>query len=72
MLRWASMEQDLSGQDFKALTPSQRVSLCRKMADEASELAKRASPNFRLAYTILALQWMILADEIAREAMGLF
>ena len=64
------MEQDLSGQIFEALSPDERVSLCRRMADEASELAKRASPNFRAAYTILAIEWLMLADEIARAAMG--
>ena len=64
------MEQELSGQAFEGLSPSERVSLCRKKADEASELAKRASPNFRAAYTILAIEWLMLADEIARAAMG--
>ena len=66
------MESGLSGSAFAALTPAQRVELCREMANEATEHAKNASPNFRLAYTILALQWLILADEIARETMGLF
>ena len=64
------MEYDLSGPAFEALSPSERVSLCRKKADEATELAKRASPNFRIAYTILAVEWLMLADEIARAAMG--
>jgi hypothetical protein len=66
------MEYDLSGPAFAALSPPERVSLCRRMADEASALAKAASPNFRAAYTILAIEWLILADEIARETIGLF
>ena len=61
---------DVSGSAFAALNPSQRVSLCRKMADEASSRAKAASPNFRAAYTILAIEWLILADEIARATVG--
>ena len=64
------MDQDLSGQAFEALSPIERVGLCRKKADEATELAKRASPNFRAAYMILAVEWMLLADEIARAAIG--
>jgi len=66
------MKHDLSGTAFATLSPPERVSLCRKMADEASALAKAASPNFRAAYTILAMEWLILADEIARETIGLF
>lgn len=66
------MEYDLSGPAFAALTPPERVSLCRRMADEASALAKVANPNFRAAYTILAIEWLILADEIARDTIGLF
>ena len=66
------MEYDLSGPAFAALSPPERVSLCRRMADEASALAKAASPNFRAAYTVLAIEWLILADEIARETIGLF
>ena len=66
------MEYDLSGPAFAALSPPERVSLCRKMADQASALAKAASPNFRAAYTVLAIEWLILADEIARETIGLF
>ena len=34
------------------------------------EQAKRATPNFRAAYTVLAIEWLMLADEIARAALG--
>jgi hypothetical protein len=64
------MEHNPSAAAFAGLNPSQRVSLCRKMADEASARAKAASPNFRAAYTILAMEWLLLADEIARATMG--
>jgi len=64
------MEIDVSGAAFAALSPPERVSLCRKMADQASALAKAASPNFRAAYTILAIEWLMLADEIARTTVG--
>ena len=65
------MEHDLSGPAFAALSPPERVSLCRKMADQASSLAAAASPNFRAAYMIIAIEWLMLADEIARETIGL-
>ena len=55
--------------DFVQLSPSERVNLCRDKADEASKLAKAASPAFRLAYAAIAVDWLILADEIARAAM---
>jgi hypothetical protein len=56
--------------DFAHLSPSERVNLCRDKADEASKLAKAASPGFRLAYAAIAVEWLILADEIARTTMG--
>ena len=55
--------------DFAQLSPSERVNLCRDKADEASKLANAASPAFRLAYAAIAVDWLILADEIARAAM---
>ena len=64
------MQNDLSATAFAALSPPERVSLCRRKADEASALAQAASPNFRAAYTILAIEWLMLADEIARATLG--
>jgi hypothetical protein len=55
---------------FTALSVSERVALCREKADEAMAHAKRATPNFRAAYTVLAIEWLMLADEIARAAIG--
>lgn len=64
------MERDFLEKDFATLNPTERVTLCRDKADEASKLAKAASPAFRLAYTAIAVEWLILADEIARAAIG--
>lgn len=64
------MERDFLEQDFAILSPTERVNLCRNKADEVSALAKTASPAFRLAYTAIAVEWLILADEIARAAIG--
>jgi hypothetical protein len=63
------MEREILEADFAKLSPSERVILCRDKADEASKLAKAASPAFRLAYAALAIEWLILADEIARATM---
>jgi phage terminase Nu1 subunit (DNA packaging protein) len=64
------MERDFLEKDFATLSPTERVILCRDKADEASKLAKAASPAFRLAYTVIAVEWLILADEIARATIG--
>jgi hypothetical protein len=64
------MEREVLGKDFTQLSSSERVNLCRDKADEASKLAKAASPAFRLAYAAIAVEWLILADEIARTTMG--
>jgi hypothetical protein len=63
------MEREIL-EDFTQLSPSERVSLCRDKAEEASRLAKAASPAFRLAYAALAVEWLMLADEIARTTIG--
>ena len=63
------MMERLLEKDFAQLSPSERVGLCRDKAEEASRLAKAASPAFRLAYAALAVEWLILADEIAHAAM---
>ena len=55
--------------DFAQLSPSERVNLCRDKADEASKLAKAASPAYRLAYAAIAVEWLILADENAHTTM---
>ena len=64
------MERDFLDKDFSTLSPSERVNLCRYKADEASRLAKAASPGFRLAYAAIAVEWLVLADEIAHATMG--
>jgi hypothetical protein len=63
------MEREIL-EDFTQLSRSERVSLCRNKAEEASRLAKAATPAFRLAYAALAVEWLMLADEIARTTIG--
>jgi hypothetical protein len=66
------MQQELPVRDFAELSPPDRIQLCREMADDAMEHAKRATPNLRAAFTVIAIQWLVLADDIARETIGLF
>lgn len=62
------MEPNFKADDFSRLTPSERVTWCRRMAAEAGRLADAASPRVRAAYVELANQWTSLADEIERES----
>ena len=62
------MEPNFKADDFSRLTPSERVTWCRRMAAEAERLADAASPRVRVAYVELANQWTSLADEIERES----
>ena len=64
------MQDNPAATKFTALSSSELVGVCRNMAAEATERANRAKPSFRAAYTILAMEWMVLADEIARLTMG--
>jgi len=64
------MEREFLEEDFAKLSPSERVNLCRDKASEASRLARAASPAYRIAYAAIAVEWLILADEIARATMG--
>ena len=61
------MEPNFEADEFSRLTPSERVTWCRRMAAEAEHLAKAASPRVRTAYVELAKQWTLLASEIERE-----
>jgi hypothetical protein len=64
------MQRELLERDFATLSPSERVNLCRDKADEVSALARTASPAYRAAYAVIAVEWLILADEIARTTLG--
>ena len=61
------MEPNFKADEFSRLTPSERVTWCRRMAAEAESLADAASPRVRTAYVELAKQWTALANEIERE-----
>ena len=64
------MEREFLDKDFTTLSPTERVNLCRDKAGEASRLARAASPAYRLAYAAIAVEWLVLADEIARATMS--
>ena len=62
------MEYRFKADEWKDLTPEQRVRRCRFMAREALLLASGASPDLALAYKKIAEDWDGLADEIERAA----
>jgi sirohydrochlorin ferrochelatase len=63
------MEPNFKADEFSRLTPSERVTWCRRMAGEAARLAEAAAdPPVRAAYVELSKQWTALANEIERDA----
>ena len=51
---------------WPALTPAERVQLCRRLAQEAQSLGAAAPPKVKQTYLDLGSQWSQLADEIER------
>jgi hypothetical protein len=60
------MSDDLNfnAEEFLRLPVTDRVRLCRRLAQRAQELAEKAEPSFRSAYADIALKWRELADEM--------
>ena len=50
--------------EWKALTPSERVYLCRSLSAEAQARAEKAQPALKRTYQGMADQWATLAREI--------
>jgi hypothetical protein len=50
--------------EWKALTPSERVHRCRSWAAEAHARAEKAPPELKQTYQCMADQWATLAREI--------
>jgi hypothetical protein len=61
------MEYRFKAEEWKSLTPQQRASRCRLMAEEARALAEGAASDVKPFYLKIADDWMQLADEIERE-----
>ena len=61
------MEYRFKAEEWKSLTPQQRASRCRLMAEEARTLAEGAAPDVKLFYLKIADDWIQLADEVERE-----
>src|SRR5688572_19525254 len=58
------MEHRFKSDEWKTLTPEQRVRRCHLMAEQAQALATGASADLRLSYTCIAEEWMKLAGDI--------
>jgi len=63
------MEYRFRSDEWKTLTPEQRVRRCHVMAEQAQALATGASADLRLSYTCIAEEWMKLAGDIERAAI---
>ena len=61
------MDYQFSAEEWRRITPSERVSRCRLFAHEASELALSADPSMKRAYLDIAAHWEKLATEIEAE-----
>ena len=57
---------EFTANEWKHLTPARRVVQCRRMAEEARELALAGPEEMRRAYEQLAQTWDQLADQIEK------
>jgi hypothetical protein len=58
---------DFDTDSFLALPVRERISLCKRFAERAQQLATDAAdPKYRVTYLGLAKSWRELADEMAR------
>jgi hypothetical protein len=57
-----------NGEEWKGLTPEERIRRCLLYAREAALFATQAAPDAKEAYHALSQQWLALATEIERTA----
>jgi hypothetical protein len=62
-----TLEFELLKDKWPALTPAERVQLCRRLAQEAQSLGAAAPPRVKQTYLDLGSQWTQLAVEIERS-----
>ena len=61
----AKLQLEFNAEEWKRMTPSDRVRRCRSLADEARLLSADAALNAKqVVYLELSQQWSALADEI--------
>ena len=64
------MDRRFAAEEWEQMTNSERAARCHTMAREAAKLAETAPPNLAEGYLHLAEQWLRLAVEISRDAVG--
>ena len=62
------MEFRFNAEEWGQMTLSQRVRRCTILAEQAQRLADQSDEKFKPLYLDLAVQWLILANEISRAA----
>lgn len=60
------MDHRFDSDEWDRLTPTQRIDLCRLMADESRKLSARATPELERIYLNLADQWSALASQFEK------
>jgi hypothetical protein len=61
-----TVEYRFKSDEWRDLTPAQKVQRCRTMAKEARALADAAPPDLAPSYLRLAEDWQMLALDIER------
>ena len=64
------MEFHFNAEEWKRLTPPQRVARCHALAAESRALAQTAGADLKGMYLDLAAQWLKLAEAIGEDADG--
>ena len=62
------MEFRFNADEWIKFTPSQRMARCRVLAIEAERLNGVGSARMKTLFLNLALQWKLIAEEIALES----
>jgi hypothetical protein len=64
------VEFHFNAEEWKRLTPPQRVARCQALAAESHGLAQASKGEFQAMYLDLATQWLKLAEAIGESADG--
>lgn len=63
------MDYRFNAEEWRKLTPAQRVRKCRLLADEAKALGNASSDILKKHYLSIAKDWLELAAEIEQNMM---
>jgi hypothetical protein len=64
------VEFRFNAEEWETLSRAERMKRCRILAHEAETLAEHSAADMKASYLELAMQWKILAEEMARHELG--